>query len=132
MPCTAYASSSMLANVDGFAVLAEPTRRRILDHLRERGVRDHAVATEGVEVGALVSALALPQPTVSKHLRVLRDAGAVTVRVRGPRRLYQIAPRPLADVAKWLEPYQQLWEGSLDALERHLDQTDDKGVENHD
>jgi DNA-binding transcriptional ArsR family regulator len=118
--------------MDGFAVLAEPNRRRILDHLRERRVRDHAVATQGVEVGALVSALALPQPTVSKHLRVLRDAGAVTVRVRGPRRLYQIAPQPLADVAKWLEPYQQLWEGSLDALERHLDQTDDTGVENHD
>ena len=118
--------------MDGFAVLAEPTRRRILDHLRERGVRDRASTRPGVEVGALVSALALPQPTVSKHLRVLRDAGAVTVRVQGPRRLYQIAPRPLVDVARWLEPYQHLWGESLDALERHLDQTDDKGVEKND
>lgn len=118
--------------MDGFAVLAEPTRRRILDHLRERGVRDHAAAAQGVEVGALVSALALPQPLVSKHLRVLRDAGAVTVRVRGPRRLYQIAPRPLADVAKWLEPYQHLWSQSLDALERHLARPTTKGVDDHD
>lgn len=116
--------------MDGFAVLAEPTRRRILDHLRERG-GDHAPGPHGgLEVGALVSALALPQPTVSKHLRVLRDAGAVTVRVAGPRRVYQIAPRPFADVTGWLQPYQQLWRESLDALERHLDQTDDTKEEN--
>lgn len=98
-------------------MLAEPTRRRILDQLQ---------LAEPSEVGALVAALRLPQPTVSKHLRVLREAGAVTVRVRGPRRLYSIAPQPLADVAAWLEPYRRMWIDSLDALERHLDDTDNQ------
>ena len=98
--------SPYIDGVDGFTVLAEPTRRRILDQLRLSRIEDHGSgAPEGVDVGGLVSALALPQPTISKHLRVLRDAGAVTVRVLGPRRVYQIASRPFGDVTSWLEPY---------------------------
>jgi len=104
--------------VDGFHVLVEPTRRRILDELR-------AVAGEegqsGADVASLVDTLALPQPTVSKHLRVLREAGVVTARVEGPRRIYRLSRQPLSDVAAWMEPYRQMWLKSLDKLERHLD-----------
>ena len=109
--------------MDGFTVVAEHTRRRILDHLREAADSRGSDAPErrGSDVGTLVNALALPQPTVSKHLRVLREAGVVTVQVQGPRRVYSLAPRPLSDVTTWLEPYRQMWTESLDALERHLD-----------
>lgn len=94
-----------------FEVLAEPTRRRLLDALRER---PHAV-------GELVDRLALSQPQASKHLRVLRDAGLVRVRVAAQRRLYELRPEPLAEVDAWLAPYRALWSDRLDALERHLD-----------
>jgi DNA-binding transcriptional ArsR family regulator len=94
-----------------FEVLAEPTRRRILDLLREREW----------SVNELVDGLELSQPGVSKHLRVLRDAGLVRVRRDAQRRWYGLDPRPLADVDAWLEPYRQLWADRLDALERHLD-----------
>ena len=94
-----------------FAVLAEPSRRRILDLLRE-GERS---------VGDLVEDLRLSQPGVSKHLRVLREAGLVDVRVDAQRRLYQLRPAPLAEVDAWLEPYRRLWSARLDALEAHLD-----------
>jgi DNA-binding transcriptional ArsR family regulator len=110
--------------MDGFTVVAEHTRRRILDHLREAAANNletDAHERRASDVGSLVTALALPQPTVSKHLRVLREAGVVTVRVDGPRRVYSLAPRPLSDVTAWLEPYRQMWSDSLDALERHLD-----------
>lgn len=109
--------------MDGFTVVAEHTRRRILDYLREVASNDletDAQERRGSDVGNLVNALALPQPTVSKHLRVLREAGVVTVRVDGPRRVYSLAPRPLSDVTAWLEPYRHMWAESLDALERHL------------
>ena len=109
--------------MDGFTVVAEHTRRRILDYLREVASNDletDAQERRGSDVGNLVNALALPQPTVSKHLRVLRQAGVVTVRVDGPRRVYSLAPRPLSDVTAWLEPYRHMWAESLDALERHL------------
>jgi DNA-binding transcriptional ArsR family regulator len=109
--------------VDGFTVVAEPTRRRILDHLRadaESLERDEH-KSRGSDVGSLVNALNLPQPMVSKHLRVLREAGVVAVQVQGPRRVYSLAPQPLSDVTAWLEPYRQMWTESLDALERHLD-----------
>ena len=96
---------------DTFAVLAEPTRRRILDEL---------VAADAT-VGTLVDTLALPQPTVSKHLRVLRDAGFVSCRSDAQHRIYRVEPEPLRAVAAWLEPYRRLWERHLDALERHLD-----------
>jgi DNA-binding transcriptional ArsR family regulator len=91
-------------------VLAEPHRRNILDLLRE---------TEQ-PVGALVDALALSQPSVSKHLRVLREAGLVEVRVDAQRRLYRIRPEPLRELDTWLQPYRQLWADRLDDLERHL------------
>lgn len=105
--------------MDGFAVLAEPTRRRILDQLRAAQQPDEPHS--GSDVATLVTSLALPQPAVSKHLRVLRDAGVVTARAEGARRIYRLTPRPLAEVAAWLEPYRQMWTESLDALERHLD-----------
>jgi DNA-binding transcriptional ArsR family regulator len=108
--------------MDGFSVLAEPTRRRILDELRSAQHPDQACS--GSDVATLVTALALPQPTVSKHLRVLREAGVVTAQVEGPRRIYRLAPRPLDDVAAWLEPYRQMWIESMAALERHLNALD--------
>jgi DNA-binding transcriptional ArsR family regulator len=96
-----------------FQALAEPHRRHILDLLRggERSVTE------------LVAGLGLSQPGVSKHLRVLREAGLVRVRVDAQRRLYALSPRPLAELHEWLEPYRALWSDRLDALERHLDQS---------
>ena len=95
-----------------FAALAEPTRRTILDLLRD----------EERPVGDLVDHLDLSQPAVSKHLRVLREAGLVDVRVDAQRRLYRVRPEPLAEIDAWLEPYRQLWSRSLDALGRHLEE----------
>lgn len=97
-----------------FAVLADPSRREILDLLRsgERPVND------------LVSVLDLTQPTVSKHLRVLREAGLVEVRIDAQRRWYRLNPRPLAEIDTWLAPYRRMWEASFDALERHLEEMD--------
>ena len=94
-----------------FEVLAEPNRRKILDLL---------VPAER-PVGELVGRLGLSQPAVSKHLRVLRDAGLVDVRVDGQRRLYRVSPEPLRAIDVWLEPYRRMWASSLDDLGRHLD-----------
>jgi DNA-binding transcriptional ArsR family regulator len=98
-----------------FDALSEPMRRRILELLRdgERGV------------GELVERLGLSQPGVSKHLRVLREAGLVRVRPDGRRRWYGLRAEPLAELDAWLAPYRELWGGRLDALERHLDETED-------
>src|SRR3954452_5804100 len=96
-----------------FAVLAEPTRRDILDLLRD-GERP---------VGELVEQLRVSQPLVSKHLRVLRDAGLVEVRADAQRRLYRIRPEPLTEIDEWLAPYRRLWSRSLDRLEKHLEET---------
>jgi DNA-binding transcriptional ArsR family regulator len=93
-----------------FEVLAEPARRRILDLLRERPRL----------VGELTAELGLSQPGTSKHLRVLREAGLVEVRVDGQRRLYRLRPEPLLELDAWLEPYRQMWRTSLDRLESHL------------
>src|ERR671918_2270136 len=93
-----------------FELVAEPTRRTILDLLRE-GERS---------VGQLVERLGLSQPGVSKHLRVLRDAGLVEVRQDAQRRWYGLRAEPLAEIDEWLAPYRELWSGSLDALEEHL------------
>src|SRR5688500_6561702 len=101
MPCTAYIQSGILRCVSTFAVLADPTRRTILD-LLARGERP---------VGDLVDELSLSQPAVSKQLRVLREAGLVTVRPDGQRRLYALRPEPLSDVDAWLAPYRRLWAG---------------------
>src|SRR4051794_8156905 len=112
MPFAAYYAA---VAASAFAVLAEPSRRRILDLLRERER----------PVGELVDELGVSQPAVSKHLRVLRDAGVVEARVDAQRRLYRVRPQPLREVDAWLEPYRSLWSGSLDALERHLDEMPD-------
>jgi DNA-binding transcriptional ArsR family regulator len=103
------------ATVPALEVLAEPSRRRILDLLRD-GERS---------VGDLVEHLLLTQPSVSKHLRVLRDAGLVHVRSDAQRRLYRIRPEPLAELDAWLEPYRALWNEHLDRLERHLGALDE-------
>ena len=94
-----------------FTVLAEPTRRRILDLLLD----------EPRSVGELVAELGLTQPGTSKHLKVLRDAGLVTVRRDAQRRWYELRPEPLAEIDAWLAPYRRRWSERLDALERHLD-----------
>ena len=94
-----------------FDVLAEPTRRRILDLLLERPR----------PVGELVERLGLTQPGTSKHLRVLREAGLVRVRQDAQRRWYELRPEPLAEIDQWLAPDRRLWAGSLDRLEKHLD-----------
>jgi DNA-binding transcriptional ArsR family regulator len=73
-----------------------------------------------------VEALALSQPAVSKHLRVLRDAGLVAVRADAQRRLYRVRPEPLEELDRWLAPYRALWAGRLDALGRHLDDMEDR------
>ena len=96
-----------------FTVVAEPTRRGILDLLRD----------EPRSVGELVAELGLTQPGTSKHLRILRDAGLVTVRQDAQRRMYQLRPEPLAEMDAWLAPYRQFWSDRFDALERHLDAT---------
>ena len=98
-----------------FDVVAEPNRRRILDLLRsaER------------PVGELVGQLDLSQPAVSKHLRILRDAGLVEARVDAQRRLYRVRPDPLRAIDEWLQPYRGLWAARLDDLERHLDSMPD-------
>jgi len=100
-----------MAAAVAFEVIAEPSRRRILDLLRD----------EERPVGDLVTALAMSQPAVSKHLRVLRDAGLVDVRAEAQRRLYRVRPQPLRDIDAWLAPYRALWESRLDNLERHLE-----------
>lgn len=100
--------------VTPFDVLAEPTRRRILDLLRA-GERP---------VGDLVDGLRVSQPSVSKHLKVLRESGVVEARVEAQRRLYRIRPEPLREVDDWLAPFRDLWGPSLDALEQHLDLMD--------
>jgi DNA-binding transcriptional ArsR family regulator len=93
-----------------FEILAEPNRRRVLDLLRERERT----------VGELVDALGMSQPAVSKHLRVLRDAGLVEARVDAQRRIYTLCPEPLADMDAWFEPYRKFWRGKLASLQRHL------------
>ncbi len=102
-----------------FEVLAEPRRRQILDLVRD-GERS---------VTELAGALAMNQPAVSKHLRVLRDAGLVRARVDEQRRLYRLDPGPLRELDDWLAPYRAAWGASLDRLARHLDEMDDDAGE---
>jgi DNA-binding transcriptional ArsR family regulator len=97
--------------MSAYGALAEPHRRQILDLLRE-GERP---------AGELVEGIALSQPGVSKHLRVLREAGLVTVRADGKRRLYALQAEPLAEVDAWLARYRAFWSERLDDLERHLE-----------
>jgi DNA-binding transcriptional ArsR family regulator len=97
-----------------FAVLAEPSRRAILMLL----------ATTKRTVGDLESALKLSQPSISKHLRVLREAGFVEATIDAQRRVYRILPEPLQEVDAWLAPFRRYWSAHIDALERHLDRID--------
>lgn len=94
-----------------FGVLSEENRRRILDILVERER----------SVGDLVEILSLSQPAVSKHLRVLRDAGLVEARTAAQRRIYRIRTEPLREVDEWLAPFRRRWAVQLNALERHLE-----------
>ena len=96
-----------------FAVLAEPHRRAILSTLS---------ASER-SVGELMHQLRLRQPTVSKHLKVLRDSGFVESRVEAQRRVYRLNPKPLQEVDEWLEQFRRFWSKHVDALEAHLDRT---------
>jgi DNA-binding transcriptional ArsR family regulator len=96
--------------VTTFEVLSEPNRRWILDLL---------LAQER-PVGDLVQAMGVSQPAVSKHLRVLRQAGLVEFRADAQRRVYRVRPEPLRDLDQWLSPYRALWGARLDALEGHL------------
>ena len=94
-----------------FTIIAEPNRRAILSLL----------ATSECSVGEIERGLRMPQTSVSKHLRVLRDAGLVESRVEAQRRVYRIRPEPLMEVDAWLAPFRRFWEAHVDALERHLD-----------
>ncbi len=93
-----------------FDIVAEPNRRRILDLL----------AASERPVGELVEQLELSQPAVSKHLRILREAGLVEARGEAQRRLYSVRPEPLRAIDEWLSPYRRMWAARLDDLERHL------------
>src|SRR4051794_19270709 len=100
---------------DLLETLAEPRRRRLLDVLR----------SGEASVGTLVDKVGSSQPLVSKHLRVLREAGLVEARVDGQRRLYRLRPEPLLELDAWLEPYREIWRSSLDRLEAHLTEGED-------
>src|SRR2546421_1167347 len=94
-----------------FAILAEPNRRAIL----------RLLVSSQQSVGEIKRQLRMPQPAVSKHLRVLRDAGFVESTVDAQRRLYRLKPEPLQELDAWLAPFRRFWSAHVDALERHLD-----------
>jgi DNA-binding transcriptional ArsR family regulator len=102
-----------------FDAVAEGSRRQILD-LLAAGPRP---------VGEIATEAGLSQPNASRHLRILREAGLVEPRVEGQRRIYELRPAGLAELMAWVAPYQRLWQGSLDALERHLDRDNDETKE---
>jgi DNA-binding transcriptional ArsR family regulator len=97
-----------------FGIIAEPNRRAILSLL----------ASSEQSVSEIEQQLRMPQPSVSKHLKVLRDAGFVEARVDAQRRVYRIRPEPLMDIDAWLAPFRRFWSAHVDALERHLDRMD--------
>ena len=117
MPAFAYALTGICFDAyipsmeSAFAIIAEPSRRAILSLL----------ASSERSVGEIETKLRLPQPSVSKHLRVLREAGFVESRVDAQRRLYRLNPQPLLEVDEWLAPFRRYWAAHVDALERHLD-----------
>jgi DNA-binding transcriptional ArsR family regulator len=98
-----------------FEVIAEPNRRAILSLL----------ASSQQSVGEIERQLGMPQPAVSKHLRVLRDAGFVESTVDAQRRLYKLRPEPLQELDDWLDQFRLFWSAHVDALERHLDRMDE-------
>ena len=115
-----YVTVDVMTAQDAFEIVAEPTRRRILDLL----------LTGERPVGDLVTDLGMSQPGVSRHLRVLRDAGLVASRTDAQRRLYSINPGPLVELDEWLAPYRRLWGSSLDRLAAHLDDMTDEPDDN--
>ena len=98
-----------------FEIIAEPSRRAILSLL----------VSAQQSVGEIERQLRIPQPTVSKHLRVLREAGFVESQVDAQRRLYRLRPEPLQEVDAWLAPFRRFWSVHVDALERHLDRMEE-------
>ena len=107
-------SGILVAMESAFAIIAEPNRRAIL----------RLLLLSEQSVGDIERRLGMPQPTVSKHLRVLREAGFVESTVDAQRRLYRLKPGPLREVEAWLAPFRRFWSTHLDALERHLDRMD--------
>src|SRR5215471_2485318 len=101
-----------------FAIIAEPNRRAILGLL----------ASAEQSVGDIERRLRMPQPTVSKHLRVLREAGFVEATVDAQRRLYRLTPEPLREIEAWLAPFRRLWSTHVDALARHLDRMEKRST----
>ncbi|SRR5947199_10864613 len=97
-----------------FEIIGEPNRRAIL----------RLLVSSQQSVGELERELRMPQPTVSKHLRVLREAGFVESTVDAQRRLYRLKPEPLQELDAWLAPFRRFWSAHVDALERHLDRMD--------
>lgn len=97
-----------------FGIIAEPNRRAILNLL----------ASSERSVGEIERKLRMTQPSVSKHLKVLRQAGFVEARVEAQRRVYRISPEPLREIDAWLAPFRRYWSAHVDALERHLDRMD--------
>lgn len=110
-----YPASYVSTVMSTLEVVAEPSRRFILDLLVRREMT----------VNELVDQLSLSQPAVSKHLRVLRDGGLVSVRRDGQRRVYRLTPEPLVEIDNWLAPFREAWSRRLDALETHLDSMED-------
>lgn len=105
----------MSAVESSFAIIAEPNRRAILSML---------LSSER-SVGEIEHELQLSQPSVSKHLRVLREAGFVESRIEAQRRLYRLRPEPLKELDTWLDPFRRFWSKHVDALEQHLDNMED-------
>ena len=98
--------------MNAFGALADPTRAGIVDALAERGRT----------VNEIVARFSLSQPSISRHLRVLREVGLVSVHPDGQRRIYRLDPRPLREIDRWLDRYRESWARKLDDLERHMDE----------
>jgi DNA-binding transcriptional ArsR family regulator len=112
---TGICSLAYIRDVESvFEVIAEPSRRAILGLL----------ASSQRSVGEIERQLRMPQPAVSKHLRVLREAGFVESTVDAQRRLYRLKPEPLQELDAWLDQFRRFWSAHVDALERHLDRMD--------
>ena len=117
MPLQEYSLWGILTGVESvFEIIAEPNRRAILALL----------LSSEQSVGEIERHLRMPQPAVSKHLRVLRDAGFVEATVDTQRRLYRLKPEPFLEVDAWLGQFRRFWSAHVDALERHLDRMDQK------
>src|SRR5436309_7220722 len=112
--------SILKSMASAFAIIAEPNRRAILSLL----------VSSQQSVGEIERQLRMPQPTVSKHLRVLREAGFVESTADAQRRLYRLKPEPLQEIAAWLAPFRRFWSAHVDALARHLDRMNQSTLRN--